>query len=461
MNDDFRTLSSQISKLEDQHRVSKPQSHSQKLGRDIERFRSIQKASQKVYEALGRSCTKHVEHATHFCLDAVSTGDEKTPRIQFRVAFANLGVEGEGASFFLIESILNEPSSFACPQLRANTLSLIDSMQRKVNNYPTDARPQDKEKAMKLLKSVKRVIDTPQEWVPNKRSVRSANDKTTPTTPLPSADALVTRDLPQPLRDLCTHQNLCDQLRLCLQQSPIAHKCIGKLGDSDSYELLVYLPPSLPRLPAAKRAPTSLEQVISTLSRQGPMARLPQYERLHLARSLATAALQYHATPWLQNTWRSEDILFFDIDEKTLDRNPPSSLSAPHVDVKVKGPSSALARVSSLPPEQLAPNPLLFGLGVLLLEIAYMAKLQSLLQPRELEGCDSRYAEFFGAKRLAAMVGREMGPRYGRITQKCLGCHFSAGYDLNDPELQAEFYKDVVKELEDLEEEFRGLQLGR
>ena len=443
LNDDFRILSSQTSRLEARRQVHKAQAQSQKLGRDVEKFRTIQKASRKVYEALGRSCTKHVEHVTHFCLDAVSTGDEATSRIQFRVAFANLAVDGEGASFFLIESILNE-----CPQLRANTLSFIDSMQRKVSECPPYARPQDKEKTLKLLKSVKRVIDNPQKCGPNKRTVRFFNDRAIPNSS-------------QPLKNLCIHSNLCDQLRLCLQQSSGAYRCLGKLGQSDSYEFLIYLPPPLPRTPAAKRAATSLEQVISTLSRHGPLGRLSQYERLHLARSLATAALQYHATPWLQNTWRSGDILFFDIDEKSLGHDPPSSLSAPHVDVKVKGPDSTLARVSNFPPEQLAPNPLLFGLGILLLEIAYMATLQSLLQPQEVSRSDNRYAEFFGARRLAGIVGREMGSRYGKITQKCLGCHFAAGCDLNDPELQTEFYKDVVKELENLEDELRGLHLGR
>jgi len=45
--------------------------------------------------------------------------------------------------------------------------------------------------------------------------------------------------------------------------------------------------------------------------------------------------------------------------------------------------------------------------------------------------------------------------------RKCLGCDFGEGTtDLNDPALQAVFYRDVVCELERLEKGFAMLQLG-
>ena len=60
---------------------------------------------------------------------------------------------------------------------------------------------------------------------------------------------------------------------------------------------------------------------------------------------------------------------------------------------------------------------------------------------------------------LARVVSREMGPRYQRIAEKCIGSHFAAGYDLSEPSLQLEFYQDVVQELEKLEGDMRRLQL--
>jgi hypothetical protein len=44
--------------------------------------------------------------------------------------------------------------------------------------------------------------------------------------------------------------------------------------------------------------------------------------------------------------------------------------------------------------------------------------------------------------------------------KKCLACDFGSGDNLNDPVLQAVFYRDIVNELERLEDVFAKLQLG-
>ena len=54
-----------------------------------------------------------------------------------------------------------------------------------------------------------------------------------------------------------------------------------------------------------------------------------------------------------------------------------------------------------------------------------------------------------------------MGVNYKMVVRKCLGCGFGEGTtDLNNPGLQAVFYKDVVCELERLERAFMTLQLA-
>ena len=53
-----------------------------------------------------------------------------------------------------------------------------------------------------------------------------------------------------------------------------------------------------------------------------------------------------------------------------------------------------------------------------------------------------------------------MGSSYSKIVKKLLQCDFGCGDDLNEPELQASYYKDVVCELDRLEQGFRKLQLG-
>ena len=258
------------------------------------------------------------------------------------------------------------------------------------------------------------------------------------------------------LRNLCMRKNFCDQLRNCVLQSPHTDKCLGVLDEIDCYKHLVYFPPSRPE--RTNRHATSLEQVISSLSKRGSLF-IPQHERLHLARSLATAVLQYHATPWLKGSLRSEEIFFFGIDEASPTQQP-LALSAPHLNVRVKGPDRSLSRTSTFPPPSCIRNKILFGLGVVLLELGYAETLRDLQQPRDIQDNENRHTEFFVATRAVSSMGREMGSTYSEIVKKCLYCDFGCGDDLTNPKLQAVFYQDVVQELEKLEDGFRKLQLG-
>ena len=426
LNDDFRTLSAQTSRLG--NRTQAAPSKTQKANQDVGKFRLIQKASQKVYEALGRSCTKHTEHLTHFCLDAVAVENGDTPQVQFKLAFTHLTLQGSASSgdpvWFLIESIVGNSAD----KLGRDTFSLVQTLKRSAD-APQEPICKKPKKSVQFMSMVAPSISPP----------------------MPAAGS------DEPLRNLCMRKNFCDQLRNCFQQFPHEHRCLGTLDDTDCYRHLIYFPP--PTVSYGRRPATSLEHVISTLSKQGPLGRLSQYDRFHLAHSLATAVLQYHATPWLKGSWRSEDIYFFGFDEKRCVEQPPD-LSPPHLSVSVKSPDGALSRASTFPPPRaFAPNPLLFGLGVLLLEIGYTATLESLKRPSDTGDGENRYTEFFTAKRLASSISREMGPTYGKIVNKCLHCDFGCGQDLDNPELQAGFHRDVVQELKKLEDEFAGLEL--
>ncbi|KAL9118831.1 MAG: hypothetical protein Q9187_004612, partial [Circinaria calcarea] len=206
------------------------------------------------------------------------------------------------------------------------------------------------------------------------------------------------------LRNLCTRKNFCDQLRSVLQL-PHTDKCLGVLDDVECYKHFIYFPPSTPQ--RNHRHATSLEQIISSLSKQGPSVRISQYERLHLARSLATAVLQYHATPWLKGSLRSEEIYFFGIDEALPMQQPPA-LTAPHLNVRVKGPDGSLCRTAIFPPPSCVRNTILFGLGVVLLELGYAQTLRELQQPRDIQDSENCLTEFFGATRAVSSISREM-----------------------------------------------------
>ena len=190
------------------------------------------------------------------------------------------------------------------------------------------------------------------------------------------------------------------------------------------------------------------------------LMKLSIYERIHLARSFATAILQYYVTPWLRNPLRCEDVYFFDIQVRLLLQNISAPLTEPHINVQIRKSSNTLP--SAAYSEQLAPNIILFNLGIMLIELAYMVTFRNLLNQKELSvgGPQRKYTELFAARRLGGVVDREMGSKYSKIVQKCIGSHFASGYDLSSSELQAEYYRDVIQEFESLEQDFASININ-
>lgn len=431
LNDDFRTLSSQTSALLPCRTRSSPE-NARQHHREIEKYLVVEKASRKVYEALGKACTKHSEHLAHLCIEVEHETQDDRPaaQVKFSLAFTNLTLKGSSTQvdpvWFMIDTIIGDT----------------------IADIPTEPIAG----IMDLAQCLKRELELPNENRPKKpkKSVRFA-----PTTPVSStvpAVAVSTALISSPR----WRRDFCDYLRSSFREPMQSNICMGVLEHTDSCRHLVYPSPSQPRSGSA----TSLEQFISSVSQQGPAGSLPQYERLHLAKSLATAVLQYHATPWLKVSWRSQDIFFFGLEGNTILQSRPS-LKAPHLHVNIKGPNQALSQASTNPTRSVARNPLLFNLGVMLLEVAYCATLRSLEQPCDLEnGERSSLTEIFAARRLANSLGREMGGTYSKIVKQLLECDFGCGDNLNDPKLQAGFHRDVVCALDKLEQGFRELQLG-
>ena len=351
--------------------------------------------------------------------------------MRFQLAFKHLTFVGNVASdnpvWFLIESIISASTSEndSSHQLGSNSFNLVQTLKR-----------QNDEQFTSYTKRIK----------------KSVRFQTTGSPPSPSPYSCEVESA-KGLQNLCLRKNFCDQLRNFFLRPPLPNKPLGMLDEIHCHKHLVYFPPSKPK--SSSQRTTSLDQVILALSR----SRLPQYERLHLARLLATAVLQYHATPWLKGSWRSQDIYFFGLDEKST-LQQCLSLPAPHLNVCVKGPNASLSRASAFSTLGPIRNPLIFGLGVVLLEIGHAKTMKTLQQPRDIQSNEDQLTEYLAAIRLAGSIGRELGSTYGQIVQKCLYCDFGCGDDLNNPKLQAGFYQDVIKELEKLEDGFRKLHLG-
>ena len=230
--------------------------------------------------------------------------------------------------------------------------------------------------------------------------------------------------------------------------------CLGLLESDGSTKHRVYTPPL--DLCHRIRQKSALSDLIDY--EHSPRNNLSTYEKLHLAKILSIAVLQYCSTPWLSFAWRSRDIFFFD--KQVSNQQKAIDFSSPHINVSIKEFQQP-RRQLSFPALELAPNSLLFSLGIILLELAYSSSLQSLQQQCDLEdGRPSRYTEFFVAKRLSNTVVREMGVAYATIVRKLLQCNFGQGDDLNDTKLQGTFHRDVVCELERLEQDFSDMKIS-
>lgn len=268
------------------------------------------------------------------------------------------------------------------------------------------------------------------------------------------------------LPDFCVQHNFCQQLRKsCGYARSPENKYLGYFQKTGPYKHLVSF--AAPISVHNYTNPESLTSIISAMSERPEIDQFLEYERLRLASRLASAVLQFHATPLLGDFWGGNDVVFFGKNDKRIEMGDFASLELPYLNVRVG--SSKSGRLESRDPqatdkatEHLIRNPYIFSLGVTLIELAFQAPLRSLYESDELiNGQFTTLSDFFVATRLSKRIGPSLGSTYGTVVMKCLGCDFGQGTsDLKDSKLQAVFHQDVVCELERLERGFAMLQLG-
>ena len=347
---------------------------------------------------------------------------DSSPQVRFDMAFTHRVLTGTPASgdpiWFLVDSIINEHIGTCSSNQTACMGNLERSLKRQLQ--PTVAP---------VAKKVK-------------KSVRFASSMPAPTPLLPLL--ATTRGI-----ENCIGVDFCDHLRRQFRRPLQANACVV-LENTAQCKQLVY--PSHFTASSELRKAASLGQLITSATSPGPVDGILLHERVALAKMLAIAVLQYHATPWLQLSWRSEDVLFFGIEGDTQMQKRPN-LSAPYINAKIRG---QINQIPAQHPSAMARNPVLFSLGVALLEIGHAASLESLKLPSDADN-GQLHREFFTARRLAKSKRTVMGPTYNDIVEQLVECVFPCGDDLNNPELQATFYQDVICPLDELEQGFRKL----
>ncbi|KAL9629072.1 MAG: hypothetical protein Q9164_007032 [Protoblastenia rupestris] len=137
----------------------------------------------------------------------------------------------------------------------------------------------------------------------------------------------------------------------------------------------------------------------------------------------------------------------------------PIRLTLPHLNTRIYGPNGtppASQKTRALGSR----NAFLFNLGVLFLEIAHSSDWQTLRDQHSSHvGDQSRYEDFFQARKLAKLRSSGMPGQYHGVIEKLIECDFAQGDDLTKPELQAAFHHSVVKPLEEVETRLKELNL--
>ena len=448
LNRDLHTISAQVTKIAEREVDN---TATRQNTRDLADHRNIKAASEALYRALQKACTKHTKHTA--CI-SLSKGQPRKTQIRFNVSFAHSALstakDSEDRACFKVDFVAPEGQT----------------------SIPGPSSPRCDDVSVNLTTTSKRQSTPPIPYTPKRSRVDTSSNFSLPTPPSSHSLGSPKRLSPGTPSDgsipqLYVRSNFCDRIRHSLELNSLRlNSPLGLLDRCDNWKLVVY-PPSK----SARQRKTSLAELISLLSQDTSQLKLPKCERLRIARLLATAVLHFHKTPWLQDSWQSGDVMFFGIEDILQHKHEPrrnhrrvaerDDPPVPYLNSQVVVSDNERRPPHPLLTRSLAPCQTLFRLGVMMLELAHKAPLRTLQQPCDFEdGNEARYSEFFAARRLGELIDSSMGGTYGKIVRQCLQCDFGRGSDFGDPKLQAVFHEEVICELQKLEVGFRNLQLG-
>ncbi|KAJ5621360.1 hypothetical protein N7528_006143 [Penicillium herquei] len=382
--------------------------------RKFEDFRVIQQAASSLYDAVGTACAAHTVHNVHISLQPALDGT--TTRVRFNVAFVQHQKASGNAVWIDVESIIKSHEKYS--QLEFTSSYSENLSFKRQQEADCGERPPTQRKRVQFKLPVAAIKP-----------------------PYSKADIV---EIP----NLYIQRNLCKVVERFFNQQH-DNSCIGLLGDNSTCKHLAYFASQTSI--TAKSTARSLSELISQ-SRSDITKEMSQYERVRLAKYLATAVLYYHATPWLNRAWRSEDVHLFG-------SLGPSIEQPQHVLAYMTSSVSTESQSVSPGYHCFVRNPVLFGLGVMLLEVAFQAPLTTLQQPVDFKGGESDFAEYFTAKRVVEFSHVQINKGFQDVIKKCLYCDFGHDNDFASPALQQAFYNNVITVLDNLEERFRELQL--
>jgi hypothetical protein len=434
LTQDFRVLIEQTAAMADRR---KPDSKlSEGIDKSILHFRVIQAAAKDLYAALSSACMKTVEYQVYLAIQPTQNGPSPEFRVGIDCQNSSAGYTGflNGPLWLKVRSVvaLSQTSDF--PEA-SSLIDLVDSVKRK--NLHGDPPDQN---------GTKRV----------KKSVRFRSISPPPPTPMTATPKAETSPKP---RDQVSDISLKGSCILSKSETTFYVLDPGYAAGSKYLWSFDWCEDAMPY--NSKSRPWTLISLASLFTRSEKSkdeARLSFFDRVRLARLLATAVLRFHATPWLEYTLCSTDIFLYSVESNVI--NTISIRNEVYLKTSIKGMDCAPLEKSAPLSRPLVRNPDIFALGVLLLELAFEAPLHSLQKPTDVDSHEDQNTDYYIADRVRRTVSRMLGPRYADLVRKCIHCDFGRGDDLNATGLQESFYVEIVQELEDLEAKFSEFGLG-
>ncbi|KAJ5153675.1 uncharacterized protein N7500_009114 [Penicillium coprophilum] len=185
---------------------------------------------------------------------------------------------------------------------------------------------------------------------------------------------------------------------------------------------------------------------------------LSRRDRLYLATLLACSVLQLHGN-WLQQKWRTRDILFIHNPEsKRLQFEHPyllqRVLNAPQTDLN--GTTSEV--YDGIRHRQISNN-ILFPLALALIELSLGRAISTLHGPGDQDSSED-VSHFNTATRLLKTVYWESGSNYGDVVNECLYWSRSKGDGFEDPHFDESVLDTIVSPLLKDFDYFEGLSYG-
>jgi hypothetical protein len=245
-------------------------------------------------------------------------------------------------------------------------------------------------------------------------------------------------------------QDLCEAIARL--QQPYRNECSGYLTDELKRKYGIYFLDS----PAVSEQQWMSYSLNDVLARKFPMTSpLTQNDKLRVAVDLASSALQLYKTPWLEEMWTKDDVLFihrpgaspYDHPFVSQRFSPPSITSGEKTDT-----TTGLARYGAIR------NPTIFSLGVLLIELWYGTSIEELQIPTDMDRGGTTGVVWCTAERLVTEIAFQAGIKYSEAVRRCIRCDFDRrDVDLDDEGFQQTVYNGVVALLEKTLKDFNSL----